>query len=162
MIRPALRRRIAGLLGSVVFPLMVLEGCAHVVRVPLGDYVTVPERSGKAVIQTRDGRIYEFRGVSADSGRFLGRVNVQRSVVGRDGHLDQVEDIEEVRVPFSEVTSVEMRSTNVLASVLAAAAGAGLIYVLVREFAPATSSSDTTGGGGNPGDNQAPLGRRSR
>jgi hypothetical protein len=148
MFKPRTRRKIAGLLGSVVFPLLVLEGCAHVVRVPRGDYPTVPERKGTTVIHTRDGRVYEFKGVGVDSARFVGRVDMVRNVVGRDGHLEQIDDTQEVRVPFSEVTGVELRSTNIFGTVLAAAAGVGLIYVLLKEFAPAVTDTTGDGGGG--------------
>lgn len=158
MVRPFIRRRVAGFLGSVVFPLFVLQGCARVVHVPPTDYRTVPERRGTAVIHARDGRIYEFKGVQADSSRFLGRVDVVRNVVGRDGHLELLDDTEEVRVPFSEVDRVEVRSPNVLGTALIVAAGVGLVYVLVKEFAPATT--DTTGSG--PGGGLPQGGRRVR
>jgi hypothetical protein len=161
MCKPSARCRIAGLLGSVVFPLFVVQGCAHVVRVPRGEYPTVPGRKGTAVIHTSDGRIYEFHGVGQDSSRFVGRIDVTRSVVGRDGHLDMVEDTREVRLPFSEVTSVEMRSTSVVNSALAVAGGAGLIYMLIKQFAPASSTSGSTTPG-DPAGQQSPAAGRAR
>jgi hypothetical protein len=161
MLRPSVRRRVAGLLGSVVFPLFVAQGCAHVVRVPRGEYPTVPGRKGTAEIHTSDGRVYEFHGVARDSAGFLGRIEVTRSVVGRDGHLDMVEDTQDVRLPFSEVTSVEMHSISLVNTALAVGLGVGMVYLLIKEFGSSGSTSGTPTPG-TPGGNQAPAAGRAR
>ncbi|HVP37654.1 MAG TPA: hypothetical protein VMS93_00570 [Candidatus Saccharimonadales bacterium] len=158
MIRYGTRRRVVGVLGTVLVPLLVLEGCAHVVHVARSDFSTVPDLRGRAVIHTRDGRVYEFHGVAVDSARFVGHVNVVRDVFTREGHLESEESVEEVRVPFTEVTAVEMRSTDVPSTVIASALGVVLLGMLINELAPATTP-DTSGGSVGPGGNQAPRRR---
>ena len=145
-----LRRRLgaATCLGSLA--LFSLEGCAHVARIAPADYASLKGR-GKAVISTRDGKVYEFNKVVLDSANFLGRVDIVRNVVGRDGHLDAIEDVEEVKVPFTEVESVELRSSSFLGTgVLLGAMAAGLA-VLIQSFQPAPNTGGTTGGGGGKG-----------
>lgn len=146
MIR-SLRRRFAGTACLLSLSLFALEGCAHVTRIGPADYAGLDGR-GKAVISTRDGKVYEFNRVSIDSSNFLGRVDIVRNVVGPGGHLDAIEDVLDVRVPFSEVESVELRRVDILGTgVLVVAVAAGLA-LLVRSFQP---PPDTGGGGGGGG-----------
>ncbi len=140
-LRHPVRRRVAGLLGSVVFPLFVLQGCAHVVLLRPDEYPDAPNRKGTAFIHTRDGRVYELNRVAVDSSRFVGRVDVMRSVVTRDGHLDAVEATDEVKIPFTDVTRVEMRSSNVLGTVVAVGVGVGLVVMLAKALGGVNTDS---------------------
>ncbi|MBI5835744.1 MAG: hypothetical protein HZB25_00735 [Candidatus Eisenbacteria bacterium] len=137
------RRRGAGLACAAAMALLALQGCSTLVRLAPAEYTDAPNRKGTAMIHTRDGRVYELPDVAVDSSRFVGRVDVMRNIVTRDGHLDAVEDVETVRIPFSDVVRVEMRRANLLGTVAALGVGVGLVYMLAKALGPA--STDTTG-----------------
>ncbi len=145
MFFPRLRRP-AGLTGLTAALLLLVEGCAHVVPVARPDYPTVDGR-GAVRITTREGRVYDLPRVAVDSSRFVGQVEVARSVVTADGHLEERERVEDVKIPFEDVTSVELRQKSVLGTAALVAGGAAVIAILVRAFQPADTAS---GGGGGP------------
>ena len=151
------RRRAAGYFLLPLTIAFLAPGCARVTRVDPVDYVTVAGAKGRARVLTRDGRIYDFRHVGIDSARFVGRVDVVRNVVTRDGHLEAVEGTEEVRLPFSDVETVEIRNSSVLGTALAVGAGLAGVALLIRAFKPVPTTDTTGGGGGGPPVNhQAP------
>lgn len=148
------RRGPAARACALALALTLLEGCASTVHVLPSEYPGLTGQ-GKAVISMRDGRVYEFHRVTVDSSRFVGQVDVVRNVVGRDGHLDALEDVEEVRLPFGDVESVELRHTSLLATAALLGATALGIGILIRQFQPEPTTPGTGGGGGG-GDNSKP------
>ena len=145
---PTLRPRILATRAcAIVLAMTLLEGCASTVHVFPSNYIGL-DGKGTAVISMRNGRIYQFHKVAVDSSRFMGQVNIVRNVVSRDGHLDAIEDVQQVRLPFGEVESVELRHPNIFNSALLAGAAAAGLAVLIRAFQPEPATTPTGGGGG--------------
>ncbi len=151
----SLRRR----LGALCLPwvsLLLLQGCASTVPVLPPEYPTLGARRAIVVVNTHDGRIFEFRELSSDSARFLGPVRVVKSILGRDGRLEPLETVEWTRVPFDLVSRVTLRRTSTLGTIALGLGSATAFTLLIRSFQPTPANTGGTGGGGGIGGQKAP------